>query len=112
MDDDFNSSDVDFGPPETDKRGRAVGQESIDQIIQNSAVNRLASKKRVKQLQFGYGAPSYRFAQDLWVRRFNTYRQHTLRQDLTIPFTGEDLIRFFDSVIGKNVITRSGHCLV
>ncbi|KAJ5522257.1 hypothetical protein N7527_006372 [Penicillium freii] len=99
MDDDFNSSDVDFGPPETDKRGRAVGQESIDQIIQNSAVNRLASKKRVKQLQFGYGAPSYRFAQDLWVRRFNTYRQHTLRQDLTIPFTGEDLIRFFDSVI-------------
>ncbi|CAI7636217.1 unnamed protein product [Penicillium viridicatum] len=99
MDDDFNSSDIDFGPPETNKRGHAVGQESNDQIIQNSAANRLTSKKRVKQLQFGYGAPSFRRSQDLEVRWFNTYRQYTLRQDPTILFTGEDLIRFVDSVI-------------
>lgn len=47
------------------------------------------------------------------MRRFNAYRQHTLREDLTTPFTSEDLLRFFDSIIGKNVIiTRRGYCHV
>ncbi|KAJ6178691.1 hypothetical protein N7519_009152 [Penicillium mononematosum] len=103
MDDDFNS-DIDFGPPEADKRAYTIGQDSTDAIIQNSAANRLTSKKRVKQLQFGHGAPGTRYSQNLWVRRFNAYRQHSLREDPTVPFTGEDLIRFFDSIIGKNVI--------
>ncbi|OQE16321.1 hypothetical protein PENFLA_c028G08693 [Penicillium flavigenum] len=74
MDDDFNSSDVDFGPPEADKRGHAVGQESIDQIIQNSAPGLVG--EAVQYLSATH-----------------------LREDPTIPFTGEDLIRFFDSII-------------
>lgn len=102
MNDEFNSSDVEFGSPENDKRSYLIGQDSIDSIIENSARNRLASKKTVKQLQFGHGAPGTREKQDLWVRRFNSYRQHTLRQDPSVPFTGEDLIRFFDSIISKN----------
>lgn len=74
MDDDFNSSDIEFGPPEVDKRTYVLGQDSINAIIENAAANRLTSKRRVKQLQFGHGAPETRMNQDMWVRRFINYR--------------------------------------
>jgi hypothetical protein len=100
--DDLNSSDIEFGPPEVSKQTTTTaGQTSIDDIIANAASYRLTSKRRLKQLEFGHGAPSTQYSQSLWVRRFNTFRQHALKQDITIPFTGDDIIRFFDTMIGK-----------
>jgi hypothetical protein len=99
--DDVNSSDVEFEPPEVDKQLSTAGQASIDQIIANATSDRLTSKRRLKQLEFGSGAPDTRYKQSLWVRRFNAFRQHTLKQDLTVPFTGDDIVRFFDTIIGK-----------
>ena len=39
--------------------------------------------------------------QQLWVHRFNTFREVTLRKDIHVPFTGDDLLRFLDSIIVK-----------
>lgn len=99
---DFNSSDIEFGTPVHKSNNRA-GQWSIEQIIQRATTDRIASKKTVKQLAFGRGAPSTLDRQDLWIRRFTEYRRHTLSQDPTKPFSGDDLIRFLDSVIGKSL---------
>ncbi|KAJ5910250.1 hypothetical protein N7504_004893 [Penicillium tannophilum] len=99
MDDDVNSSDFEFEPP-VNKQSTA-GQASIAEIVANSTADRFLSKKRVKQLQFGNGAPGTRSSQNLWVRRFEAFRRYTLKQDLTIRFTGDDVIRFFETIIGK-----------
>ncbi|KAK4506430.1 hypothetical protein PRZ48_000162 [Zasmidium cellare] len=98
-DDDLNSSDIEFEPAQPKLYAKA-GQASIERLIQNSAQDRLTSKKRVKQLAYGRGAPSTRRTQSLWVNRFEAYRQHTLKQSLASPFCGADLIRFLDSILG------------
>ena len=98
MDNNINSSDLEVEPaPRKDKYKR--GEASIAMIIEQAANNRVSSKKTVKQLQFGKGAPGTQVTQHLWVRRFNAYRTSTLNQLLEKPFTGEDVIRFFDSII-------------
>ncbi|MCJ1264769.1 hypothetical protein MMC22_004644 [Lobaria immixta] len=61
----------------------------------------ISSKKTVKQLEFGSGAPSTRLAQELWIGRFNAFRQFTLKQSLDKPFGGDDLVRFFDAMLYK-----------
>lgn len=58
-------------------------------------------KRTVKQLQYGHGAPGTQATQELWVTRFKTFRQITLKQSLDNPFCGDDLIRFFDSLIKR-----------
>ena len=98
--DPLNSSDIEFEPV-VSKRQYAVGQASIDKIVEEAQADRYTSKKVVKQLEFGYGSPSHRYAQDLWVRRFATFREHTLRQDLKTKFNGDDVVRCFDVIIPK-----------
>lgn len=99
--DNFNSSDVEFEVTASEKpSGRLFGQASIDLIVQHATEYRLTSKKTVKQLQFGHGAPSTRQQQSLWITRFEAFRTHSLKQSVDLPFTGEDLIRFFDTIIG------------
>lgn len=100
MDDDINSSDMEFGPPPTTK-AFPRGQASIAQIIENASNDRISSKKTVKELQFGAGAPKTLQAQQLWVQRFEAFRIHSLKQSTANPFTGDDLLRFFDSIIGR-----------
>lgn len=96
-----NSSDLEFEPPPSKTSGRDPGQASIAQIIQNASNDRLTTKRTVKQLQFGCGAPGTRVQQELWVNRFNAFQEFTLKKPLTEPFNGDDLLRFFDSVTGK-----------
>src|ERR1700760_684659 len=97
----FNSSDLEFEPAQTKRAKNRSGQASIDLIVEFAARDRVLSKKTVKQLEFGYGAPMTREHQSLWIERFNAFRTHTLNQSLEQPFTGNDLIRFFDTIIGK-----------
>jgi hypothetical protein len=101
MDDDFNSSDIEFEPPANNKGAKKRGEASIAAIIANAASDRISSKKTVRTLEFGHGAPQTMKNQQIWVRRFNTFREVTLRKDIHIPFTGDGLLRFLDSIIGK-----------
>ncbi|KAK9333621.1 hypothetical protein V1520DRAFT_331267 [Lipomyces starkeyi] len=87
--DDFNSSDIEFEPAVSKNLGRQPGRASIARIIEASDIDRLTSKRAVKQLQFGHGAPSTRAQQQLWVERFNAFRTQTLKQSLSVPFPGE-----------------------
>ena len=45
-------------------------------------MDRYKSKKVVKQLKIGHGSPGEKYRQDLWVRRFDTFREHKVRQEL------------------------------
>jgi len=98
MDDNFNSSDVELELPVRTKRHTI---KSIDKIIEASGEDRLKTKAAVKSIEFGHGAPGTRYEQDLWVTRFNTFREFTLRQSLATPFTGDDVIRYMDAQIDK-----------
>ena len=97
---DFNSSDIEFEPAPT-KGYSNLGNRSIKDIIAHAAEDRISSKKSLKALQFGSGAPGTILTAYRWVERLNAFRQSTLHQNIDRPFTGDDLIRFFDSIIGK-----------
>ncbi|TAQ88753.1 hypothetical protein B7494_g2950 [Chlorociboria aeruginascens] len=103
----FNSSDIEFDPVPSKSR-QYLGQRSIQDIIKHAAEDRLSSKKAIKSLQFGTGAPGTLDIAHRWVNRFNAFRQLTLRQDIGLPFTGDDLLRFFDSIVGKLKSTIRG----
>ncbi|KAK3718658.1 hypothetical protein LTR37_004875 [Vermiconidia calcicola] len=105
--DDFNSSDIEFEPA-APKLNANAGKASIQRIIEDAASDRLTSKKRVKQLTFGHGAQFTRYKQSLWVKRFEAFREHALKQDLDRPFAMDDVIRFLDSVLksGKLKLQR------
>ncbi|KAK9246717.1 hypothetical protein V1506DRAFT_505362 [Lipomyces tetrasporus] len=98
---DFNSSDVEFEPAPSKASGRRPGQASIAKIIEEASNDRLSSKRTLRQLQFGHGAPGTRENQELWVERFNAFRRFTLKQSLDEPFNGDDVLRFFDSIVSK-----------
>ena len=57
---DFDSDDLQFSEVELPERNSKAGQKSIDQIFDRAAADRISSKRVVKQLQFGRGAPSTR----------------------------------------------------
>ena len=101
MADDFNSSDVEFDPPAETKQAYSWGQDSIELLLANAESDRLSTKRTVKQLEYGHGAPKTKGHQTRWLRRFHSYRENTLKQSLTTPFTGDDIIRFFDAIIRK-----------
>lgn len=35
------------------------------------------------------------------MQRFNAFRQSTLKKQVELPFTGDDVLRFLDSIVGK-----------
>ena len=74
---------------------------SVEPLIGDAETDRITSKRTIKQLQFGHGAPKTQESQSLRATRFNAFRQHTLKQSLKTPFTGYDLVRFFDAIIRK-----------
>ena len=99
----WNSDDLVFSPNPSSKKKRAgAGEKSIQEMLITAVDDRIASKREVKQLEFGRGAPGTQSAQSLWVRRFESFREHTLQQDPTQPYSGDDLIRFFSTIIGKS----------
>lgn len=99
---DFNSSDVEFAPA-SPKLPTHLGKKSIEKIIEDAGEDRLTSKRTAKQLAFGHGAIGTRLMQSLWVQRFEAFRKHTLKKGSDNPFSGDDLLRFFDSIIRKSL---------
>ena len=71
-------------------------------LTENAATNRLSSKKVVKNRRFGRGSPQTRAHQKLWIGRFDDFRRITLRKDLQQPYTGDDLIRFFEIILRES----------
>lgn len=74
----IDSSVMEFeqeGPPA--KKRKPAGAAGIMRIMASSTVDRLSSKRTVKELEYGRGAPGTRAAQHLWVGRFNAFREHT-----------------------------------
>ena len=104
MDPNFNSSDVEFEPPPVDPRRLRAGQRSITAMIAEAGSLRMSTKRTARELDFASGAPGTRAGQTLWVNRFDSFRTEVLRHNLETPFTGEDLVRFFDAIIGKNYL--------
>lgn len=99
---DFNSSDLDFSSDDDLQPARhKIGQASIDKIIADADQDRISSKRTLKKLQFGGAAPMTHYTQSLWVARFNAFRERSLHQSPDTPFSGADMIRFMDSIIGK-----------
>jgi hypothetical protein len=96
-----NSSDIEFEAAPPKQLCRRPGQASIALIQKYAAEDRINSKRTAQRLQYGRGAPSTRQAQEIWVARFNAFREFTLRKPLNLPFTGDDVLRFFDSIIDK-----------
>lgn len=93
------------------KRGRGrPGQASIDKIIADADKDRVSSLEALEGLKFETGPPGVRAIKSLWTARFNAFRTHVLQQSLDVPFTGTDIIRFLDSVIGSyNIAFSCGH---
>lgn len=97
---DFNSSDIEFDDESAVLTDRLYGQASIDKMIATAQEDRLSSKKSFKQLKLNAAAPGTRYSQSLWVRRFEAFRENVLHQPNSTPFTGQDLVRFFETIIG------------
>jgi coproporphyrinogen III oxidase-like Fe-S oxidoreductase len=53
-----------------DQRPKKYSQTSIRAIIEHAADDRISSKKTVKSLEFGGGAPSTVKQAQLWMQRF------------------------------------------
>ncbi|RDL39906.1 uncharacterized protein BP5553_04246 [Venustampulla echinocandica] len=100
MGDDLNSSDIEFEPVVVKGR-RKRGQQSIQEIIEHADEDRISSKKAIKSLEFGRGAPRTIENAQRWMQRFNAFRQNTLRKSIGLPFIGDDVLRFFDTIIGR-----------
>lgn len=98
--DDFNSSDIEFDEEDDQETRPSFGQASITKLIENAFEDRISTKSELKALKFGHGAPCYRENQLRWAARLEAFRKHTLNQDITTPFTGNDLIRFLSAIIG------------
>lgn len=99
--DGFDSSDLEFPSDGEQQPYPRPGQASIERIIASAAEDRVSSKKTLKNLQLHSRAPGTEGEYSLWIARFNAFREHTLRQSLDTPFTGADMIRFFDCMIGR-----------
>lgn len=65
--------DVELLPRHSRIADYQTGLASIAQIVADAEDDRISSKKTVKQLEFGSGAPSTRLAQELWIGRFNAF---------------------------------------
>ncbi|KAF2785651.1 hypothetical protein K505DRAFT_344476 [Melanomma pulvis-pyrius CBS 109.77] len=98
MDDDFNSSDVDFGP-EPAGRFDDAGAASIKGILESAFADRLRSKKGTKHLQKTYASPKTEYQATLWINRFTAFREHTLRVSPDECPTCQHIERFFNSVV-------------
>ena len=106
--DNLNSSDFEFDEPIQKRPNTFPGQQSIQQIVERAQEDRYKSKRTAKQMQYGTGAPGTRYLQSLWAARFEAFRKNVLNQDIETGFSGDDLIRFFDSILGVWSLSPSG----
>lgn len=98
---DFDSSDIELDEPVSQGPRPRYGQASIAKLLENAVEERIASKKALKSLTYGRGAPTALESQRRWAARLEAFRSAVLNQDIKTPFTGDDLLRFYDSIIGE-----------
>jgi len=77
--DDFQCSDVDFGPP-PQNRFHEAGKASIMKMMDHALEDRIASKRQVIELTFVKGSPKTQYIHALWWNRFNEFRHNTLKK--------------------------------
>jgi hypothetical protein len=77
--DDLNSSDVEFDPPPPNPF-HAAGAASVMKMLDHALTDRIASKKKSKQLTFVKGSPSTQYIHVLWWNRLTEFRQNTLNK--------------------------------
>jgi hypothetical protein len=114
---DFNSSDVEFDPPPRNPFHKA-GKASVMKMLDHALEDRLASKKKVKQLTFVKGSRSTQYIHALWWNRFTGFRQNTLTKGYgqrpigqtwptdnccspEVSPQSEDLERFFNTIVSR-----------
>lgn len=95
----INSSDQEFDDVPVVAHDRLRGQASIAKMKETAEQDRMSSKRTVKGLQLQSLVPSTEKKMSLWVQRFEAFREFVLQQSIHTPFTGDDLIRFFDVII-------------
>jgi hypothetical protein len=74
---DFNSSDLDFGPDDDD-RSTNIGKRARASIINQSVSDRVASKKTVKTLKNVAASPGSNYKNRYWLSLFNEFATTTL----------------------------------
>ncbi|KAL8881632.1 MAG: hypothetical protein Q9198_001197 [Flavoplaca austrocitrina] len=87
-----NSSDLEFEPLETDPRSTRAGRLSILSLQTTATADRAKSKRAVKVVQF------------------EAFREFTLGQDPNQVCSGDDILRFIDTIIDHmrpNIIGKS-----
>ncbi|KAK9234527.1 hypothetical protein V1525DRAFT_412862 [Lipomyces kononenkoae] len=104
QDDDFNSSDIEYGP--ATKVFAYAGAQSVEQMLQHAVEDRLESKQRAKQLTYVHGSKWTQYINHLWYNRFTGFRATVLKVDDTTTPTAEQIERFISSIVSR-VVPRS-----
>ncbi|OQE16276.1 hypothetical protein PENFLA_c028G07007 [Penicillium flavigenum] len=101
MDDDFNSSDTDFGPQEVDKRTYLLGQDSIDAIIENSAANQLSTTLPISS---AYRQHSSKSPPSSSYREYKAHkhREATVKEENCKSYKGSPLISIWPNSAYKS----------
>ncbi|KAI7478904.1 hypothetical protein KC351_g7880 [Hortaea werneckii] len=102
---DFNSDDIEFSPKQPQQPKKKYGSRSMKKMLESAEIDRIESKRVVRQLEFGQGrAPGTQATDSLWIERFQAFREEVLKQGDAAhrrPFTSDDLIRFFTTILDK-----------
>ncbi|KAL1868207.1 hypothetical protein Plec18167_008401 [Paecilomyces lecythidis] len=96
MEEDFNSSDLEFEAP-AEKFPRA-GFASIQKMQENKFEDRARTKMELKTLTDQRGAPGTQYSRNLVMKRFDAFRE-TSENPPDGPPTGDEVIRFVDTLV-------------
>lgn len=78
MDEDYDSSDLEFNPPQNPFA--SAGLESIENIINHAAEDRVSSKKTTKELIFVEASKKTEYLTYLWYNRFIAFRANSIKK--------------------------------
>jgi hypothetical protein len=84
----FNSSDLEFEPAPANPFSNA-GKASIQAIIEHATADGVTSKNFSKQLQFTKGRPGTQYRNTLWFRRFESFREQSLKSQVCLSRINE-----------------------
>ncbi|KAK5722526.1 hypothetical protein LTR15_005757 [Elasticomyces elasticus] len=73
----FDSSDH-VNADEEPRRNPHAGKATIERMLTTAPEDRLSTKKYIKGMKYSYSSPGTRKIQDMWVNRFDSFRQNTL----------------------------------
>lgn len=78
MDEEYDSSDLEFEPPQNPFA--SAGLESIEAIINNAAEDRVNSKKTTKELAFVEASKKTEYLSYLWYNRLIAFRVNSIKK--------------------------------